>query len=154
MICRTDNAIHIDVPPRFAWSMTRDVRDWPGLFTEYDSIEVLDEDETTQRFRLTMVPDPDGTVWSWVSERTVDECAMTASAHRVETGPFVFMRINWDFTDEDGGTLMRWRQEFEPKPDAPFTEESITKRINDNSVIQMAIIRDKVEAAVRAGTRA
>ncbi len=149
MICRTDNAIHVGAPPRFVWDMTRDVRGWPELFTEYASIEVLWEDATTQRFRLTMVPDPDGTVWSWVSERTVDEDNLTSSAHRVETGPFVYMRISWAFTDDDGGTLMRWRQEFEPKPDAPFTEESITKRINDNSAIQMAIIRDKVEAAAK-----
>lgn len=153
MNCHTDNSTHVDAPPRFVFDTLRDVRAWPDLFTEYAAIEVLHEEGATQRFRLTMVPDPDGTVWSWVSERTIDDEGLTSSAHRVETGPFVYMRINWAFTREGDGTSMRWQQEFEPKPDAPFDAESITKRINDNTLIQMRVIKDKVEAAARAGAR-
>ncbi|MGN5376908.1 SRPBCC family protein [Streptomyces lasalocidi] len=150
MASSTDNSIHIDAPLELAWLLTNDVRSWPQLFTEYAAVEVLHEDGGTVRFRLTMVPDPDGTVWSWVSERTRDDAAKTARAHRVETGPFEYMRIYWDFSEERGGTRMRWRQEFEAKPTAPFDDAAITKRINDNTAVQMRVIKEKVERAATA----
>ena len=50
--------------------MTNDVESWPELFTEYASAEILDREGDTVRFRLTMHPDENGKVWSWVSERT------------------------------------------------------------------------------------
>jgi aromatase len=146
-----DNSIHIDAPIELVWRTMNDVRRWPSLFTEYASIEVLHEEGTTVRFRLTMVPDPDGTVWSWVSERTWDDAAKSSRAHRVETGPFEYMRIYWDFRTEGEGTLMRWRQEFEAKPTAPFTDEEITKRLNDNTAIQQAVIKEKIERIALGG---
>ncbi|GAA3081918.1 hypothetical protein GCM10020000_79810 [Streptomyces olivoverticillatus] len=96
-----------------------------------------------------MVPDDDGTVWSWVSERTTDIDTHSVHAHRVETGPFAYMRIRWTYESQGEGTTMRWRQEFEAKPDAPFDDTAITKRINDNTRIQMDVIKRKVEAAAR-----
>lgn len=147
MASKTDNSVFIDAPVDFVWDMTNDVRTWPDLFTEYASIEVLADEGNTVRFRLTMVPDPDGSVWSWVSERTADPATKTSKAHRVETGPFEYMRIYWDFRAEGEGTRMRWRQEFEAKPDAPFDDAGITKRINDNTKIQMSVIKEKVERA-------
>ncbi|CDR06329.1 SRPBCC family protein [Streptomyces iranensis] len=147
----TDNSIRIDAPLELVWRMTNDVRSWPDLFTEYAAIDVLKEDENTVRFRLTMVPDPDGTVWSWVSERTWDESTKTVRAHRVETGPFEYMRIYWDFDGDAQGTTMRWRQEFEAKPTAPFDDDAITKRINDNTAIQMKVIKEKIERAKTQG---
>ncbi|MGP4046383.1 SRPBCC family protein [Streptomyces sp. 2A115] len=149
MSSQTDNSVFIDAPFDLVWDMTNDVRSWPNLFTEYASIEVLNEEGATVRFRLTMVPDPDGSVWSWVSERTSDREARTVRAHRVETGPFEYMRINWEYAEEADGVRMRWQQDFERKPDAPFTIEAITERINKNSLIQMAAIKSKIEAAAR-----
>ncbi|MGI5330476.1 SRPBCC family protein [Actinomadura nitritigenes] len=151
MASSTDNSIHVDAPVELVWRTMNDVRRWPSLFTEYASIEVLHEEGTTVRFRLTMVPDPDGTVWSWVSERTWDDETRTSRAHRVETGPFEYMRIYWDFRPEGEGTLMRWRQEFEAKPTAPFTDEEITKRLNDNTAIQQAVIKEKIERIALGG---
>ncbi|MGR3875257.1 SRPBCC family protein [Streptomyces graminifolii] len=153
MASDTDNSVHIEAPIDLVWRLTNDVRTWPELFTEYASVEVLAERGNTVRFRLTMHPDPDGSVWSWVSERTTDPWNRTVSAHRVETGPFEFMRINWDFTPEGNGTRMRWRQEFAARPDAPFDDAGITKRINDNTAIQMAVIKEKVETAARTAAR-
>lgn len=151
MSASTDNTVHIDARRDEVWRLTNDVRTWPDLFTEYESVEVLHEQDNTVRFRLTMKPDDDGSVWSWVSERTSDKDAWSVAAHRVETGPFVYMRIFWDYLEENGGTRMRWRQEFEAKPDAPFDDASITKRINDNTRIQMAVIKQKVELAANRG---
>ena len=147
MTAATDNSVYIDAPRDVVWRLTNNMRTWPDLFTEYESVEVLHEENDTVRFRLTMKPDPDGSVWSWVSERTSAKDTWSVATHRVETGPFVYMRIFWDYLEENGGTRMRWRQEFEAKPEAPFDNASITRRINDNTKIQMAVIKQKVELA-------
>src|SRR5262245_21393145 len=68
----TDNSVYINAPFELVWRLTNDVRSWPDLFTEYASVEVQQDSGETIRFRLTTVPDPDGQVWSWVSERTSD----------------------------------------------------------------------------------
>ena len=44
---------------------------------------------------------------------------------------------------------MRWVQDFRMRPEAPIDTEGMTDRIDANSKIQMAVIRDKVEAAAR-----
>lgn len=142
----TDNSVLIQAPFDLVWQMTNDLRSWPDLFTEYAAVDVLHEEGDTVRFRLTMKPDPDGSVWTWVSERTADLSTRSVFAQRVETGPFEFMKLYWNYTDEDGGTRLRWRQEFAVGADAPFDTPSITDRINKNTVIQMAAIKAKVEA--------
>jgi DNA-binding NarL/FixJ family response regulator len=48
-------------------------------------VEILDERDGAYTFRLTMHPDPQGRVWSWVSARTPDPATHTVRAHRVET---------------------------------------------------------------------
>ncbi|WP_369395551.1 SRPBCC family protein (plasmid) [Streptomyces sp. CG1] len=150
MASSTDNSVFIDAPLDLVWRLTNDVRGWPDLFTEYASVDVLHEEGDTVRFRLTMVPDDDGTVWSWVSERTTFAATRSVRAHRVETGPFVYMLIDWTYESEGDGTRMRWRQEFEARPDAPFDDAGITKRINDNTAVQMSVIKRKVELAAQS----
>ena len=148
MPARTDNAIVINAPLDFVWDTMLDVEGWPNLFSEYASAEVLKRDGNTVRFRLTTHPDEDngGQVWSWVSERTSDAKTRTVKAHRVETGPFEFMNIEWYYEPTtDGGTKMRWVQDFHMKPQAPVNDEQMTDRINTNSKIQMALIKEKVE---------
>jgi aromatase len=144
----TDNAIVIDAPIELTWKLTNDVASWPELFTEYASAEILQVDGDTVRFRLTMHPDEQGRVWSWVSERTTDASTWTVRAKRVEPGPFEFMHILWTYEPVAGGTRMRWVQDFAMRPDAPLDDEAMTRRINENSKIQMAIIKDKVERRV------
>jgi aromatase len=153
MAGHTENSIVIAAPLPFVWDMTNDVERWPDLFTEYASIEVLAREGNTVRFRLTMVPDEDGRVWSWVSERTADPKTRTVRSHRIETGPFEYMRIFWRYTEVAGGTKMTWRQDFHMKPTAPVDDAWMTDNINRNSVIQMRIIREKVEVAAASGAR-
>jgi aromatase len=143
----TDNSILIDADIDHVWAMTNDLRAWPDLFTEYRSVEVLESTETWFRFRLTMHPDESGRVWSWVSERTLDPATREVRARRVEPGPFEFMDIHWSYTPEDGGTRMRWVQDFRMRPEAPVDTETMTRRIDANSKVQMSVIREKVEAA-------
>jgi len=71
----TDNSIVIEAGVDFVWQMTNDLERWPDLFSEYAAVEVLDHTGDTFTFRLTMHPDENGKVWSWVSERTLDAAA-------------------------------------------------------------------------------
>jgi aromatase len=151
MAGHTENEIVIDAPMDLTWDMTNDVESWPDLFTEYAKAEILERDGNTVKFRLTMHPDENGTVWSWVSERTTDEASRSVKARRVETGPFDYMNIEWYYEEVDGGTRMRWVQDFHMKPEAPVDDEQMTNRINTNSKIQMGIIKEKVEARKTAG---
>jgi aromatase len=145
----TDNSILIDADIAHVWRMTNDLPSWPDLFTEYAEVEVLAQHGSTFRFRLKMRPDESGRVWSWVSERTLDESTYQVVARRLEPGPFEFMDIRWSYTPESSGTRMRWVQDFRMRPEAPVDTETMTERIDANSKVQMAVIRDKVEAAAR-----
>jgi aromatase len=149
MAGHTENEITIAAPLDLVWDITNDIENWPRLFSEYASVEVLDREGDRTMFRLTMHPDDEGRVWSWVSQRVVDRTACTVRAHRVETGPFQYMRIYWEYTETltPKGTRMRWVQDFAMKPDAPVDDAGMTEMINRNSRTQMALIRDKIEQA-------
>jgi len=150
----TDNSIFIDAGIDHVWRMTNDLASWPDLFTEYAEVEILAETGTWFRFRLKMHPDDNGKVWSWVSERTLDEASHEVVARRVEPGPFEFMDIRWSYVPTETGTRMRWVQDFRMRPDAPVDTAWMTERIDANSKVQMAIIKDKVEAAARQAREA
>lgn len=156
MAGHTDNAIVIAAPMDLVWSMTNDVAGWPRLFSEYAAAEILERKGDTLTFRLTMHPDEDGKVWSWVSRRTPDPATRTVTAYRVETGPFEHMDIRWSYREVPGGVEMRWVQDFHMKPAAPVDDEAMTAHLNRNTVVQMARIKGLVEAAagVAAGQEA
>jgi aromatase len=149
---RTDNEIVINAPMDVVWDVTNDVANWPNLFTEYASADILESKDNTVRFRLTMHPDQDGKIWSWVSERTTDPKTRSVKARRVETGPFDYMNIEWYYEPVEGGVKMRWVQEFHMKPTAPVDDDWMENNINTNTKKQMAIIKDKVEKHARGGT--
>ncbi|MFI9028050.1 SRPBCC family protein [Streptomyces sp. NPDC053560] len=146
MAGHTDNAIVIDAPMDLVWSMTNDVAAWPRLFSEYAAAEILDRDGDTVTFRLTLHPDETGTIWSWVSRRTTDATNRTVSAHRVETGAFMYMNIRWTYAQHPGGVRMRWVQDFAMKPGAPLDDAQMTDRLNRNTATQMQLIKEKIEA--------
>jgi aromatase len=148
----TDNSVVIDGPLELVWEMMTDVESWPNLFTEYASAEILKRDGNTIRFRLTTHPDPDydGQVWSWVSERTIDPESHTTKSHRIETGPFEYMKIDWFFEEVDDGTMMRWVQDFSMKPEAPASNEETEEYLNRNTKEQMSVLKDRLEEAARS----
>jgi aromatase len=154
MAGRTDNTIVIAAPRDLTWELTNDLESWPQLFSEYASVEILERHGDTVTFRLTMRPDENGTVWSWISEREADRDSWTVEARRIETGPFAHMNIRWEYEEVPGGTSMRWLQDFAMKPSAPVDDAGMTEHINRNSAIQMERIRQQVEqhaATVAAG---
>lgn len=145
---RTDNSILIDAPLERVWEITNDVENWPNLFTEYAVSQIISREGNTVRFRLAMHPDENGKIWSWVSERIADPQNHTVQARRVETGPFEYMNIWWYYEPVEGGTRMRWVQEFHMKPDAPVDDDWMENNINTNTKKQMAIIKERVEQRV------
>ncbi|WP_262285693.1 SRPBCC family protein [Micromonospora sp. MA102] len=149
----TENAVDIAAPLPLVWEITNDVARWTELFTEYAAVEILHREGDTVRFRLTMHPDENGTSWSWVSERTADPGTREVHARRVETGPFEYMRIHWRYDEVDGGTRMTWVQDFAMKPTAPVDNAGMTERINTNSKVQLAVIKERIERAHAGGAR-
>jgi aromatase len=147
MAGHTQNEITIAAPLDLVWDMTNDLERWPQLFSEYASVEVLKREGDRTTFRLTMHPDDNGTVWSWVSEREPDRDSRTVKARRVETGPFAYMNIHWRYEEVAAGTRMVWTQDFEMKPDAPVDDDWMTDNINKNSKVQLELIREKIEKA-------
>ncbi|MCT9075195.1 SRPBCC family protein [Streptomyces fulvoviolaceus] len=149
MAGHTQNEITIAAPVDLVWDMTNDVANWPELFSEYASAEILSQEGNKTTFRLTMHPDDNGKVWSWVSERETHRDTLNVRARRVETGPFAHMNIVWQYEKVREGTRMVWTQDFAMKPDAPVDDAWMTNNINQNSKVQMALIRDRIEQAAR-----
>lgn len=153
MAGHTDNEITIAAPMDLVWDMTNDIESWPSLFSEYSSTEILGHDGNTIRFRLALHPDDNGVVWSWTSARTPDPETRTVRSYRVETGPFKYMWIYWEYLEEEQGIRMRWVQDFEMRPEAPVDDATMQQRLNRNTPVQMRLIKDKIEqAAATAAT--
>jgi len=154
MAAHTDNEVVIAAPLDIVWERMNDVENWPDLFSEYAKAEILEREGNTVKFRLTTHPDPeyDGQVWTWVSERTVDPETHTVKAHRIETGPFDHMDIEWYFEPAGGGTKMRWVQDFSMKPEAPANDEQAQEYINKNTREQMGVIKERLESTVGKGS--
>jgi aromatase len=147
-MAHTDNSVVIDRPLEEVWEKMNDLENWTNIFSEYASVEVLERKGNTVQFRLTTHPDPeyDGQVWSWISERTMDPENYTTKSHRIETGPFEYMNIEWYFEPENGGTKMRWVQDFSMKPSAPANDEQAEEYLNKNTAEQMQVIKERLES--------
>jgi aromatase len=147
---RTDNSVVVDRPLDEVWERMNDLKNWTNLFTEYASVDILEREGNTVKFRLTMHPDPeyDGKVWSWVSERTMYPNEYRTQSRRIDVSevPFEYMNIDWYFEAANGGTRMRWVQEFAMKPDAPASEEQAEDYLNRNTAEQMKAIKERLEA--------
>lgn len=150
MAGHTDNSIVVDAPLDLLWDLTNDVESWPRLFSEYAEAQILQRrDDGSVLFRLALHPDENGKVWDWVSLRTPDRQARTVRAHRVQTGVFKYMSLFWEYTPEPDGVRLRWVQDFEMKPTAPIDDAAMTERLNRNTLTQLQLIKQKVEAAAR-----
>lgn len=148
MAGHTDNAVVINAPIDQVWQVMNDLEHWTDVFTEYAKVEILEHNGNTYLFRLTTVPDEkfNGQVWSWTSERTLYPEEHRVEAHRVDTGNYQYMNIEWRFTPENGGTNMRWIQDFTMKPTAPLDDPGAEQYLNDNTRKQMQAIKERLEA--------
>lgn len=157
MCGHVDSSVVIDAPMDVVWDRTNDIASWPSLFSEYSAAEIIGRSGDTVTFRLTMHPDEAGRSWSWVSQRTLDLQTRTTRSQRIETGPFKYMSIFWEYVQEPLGVRMRWVQDFEMKQGAPLDDAGMAARIEGNMAVQLTRIKDIVErdqvgsAAARAG---
>src|SRR3712207_7605873 len=108
--------------------MTNDLPSWPDLFTEYSEVEILAQTDTWFRFRLKMHPDESGRVWSWVSERTLDETAREVRARRGEPRALEVMGIRGTYAPEGRGTRVRRGQEFRMRAGGPIDTQGMGRR--------------------------
>jgi aromatase len=153
MPAHTDNSVEINAPLEFVWERMMDIEGWPNLFSEYANAEVIEQEGDRVVFRLTTHPDPDyeGQVWSWTSERVADPGNYSSKSRRIETGPFQYMNIEWYFEDANGGTKMRWVQDFSMKPEAPANDEQAEQYMNKNTKEQMRVIKERLESQAPGG---
>ena len=153
MAAHTDNEVVIEAPLDFVWERMMDIESWPDLFTEYAKAEVLEEEGNKVKFRLTTHPDEeyDGQVWSWISEREADPESHSSKSRRIETGPFEYMNIEWYFEEADGGTKMRWVQDFSMKEEAPADDDTAEEYMNRNTKTQMEAIKKRLEEQANGG---
>jgi len=154
MSAHTDNEVFIAAPLPLVWEVANDIERWPELFAgEYEAAEVLERTDDRVRFRLTTAPGPDGATYRWVSERCLDRARGTVSARRLEPGPFRYMHLFQSFTAVEGGTRLRWVQDFEARPDAPFTDEQMRRRIDTGARANLHRHKEVIEGlAAAAGT--
>lgn len=153
MAGHTDNEILIAAPLDTVWQVANDIERWPELFPgEYVSATVIERTPDRVLFRLVTVPQQDGNSYSWLSERVLDAGRHVVNARRVETGPFLYMHIFQQFDEVPEGTRLRWVQDFEVLPGAPFTDAQMTDRINSNSALNLAHHRDYVERHLAAAS--
>jgi acyl-CoA synthetase (AMP-forming)/AMP-acid ligase II len=134
MSAHTDNSIVIEAPVEVVWEEVNRLEQWPVLFAEeYQRVDVLTTEADRVTFRITTKPQENGQSYSWVSERVLDREHHRVVARRLETGPFLYMHIVHSFEECPEGTRVRWVQDFEMKPRAPFTDTQMTSRINAGS---------------------
>jgi aromatase len=146
MSAHTDNEIVIDAPVDVVWEEANDLAQWPVLFAEeYDRVDVLDGSGGRVTFRITTKPQENGQQYSWVSERTPDLENHRVTARRVQTGPFLYMHLMHEYIPTGDGTKVRWVQDFEMKPGAPFTDEQMAARINHGSARNLARHKEVIE---------
>jgi aromatase len=154
MAGHVENSIVIDAPMDLVWDMTNDIESWPTLFSEYSAAEILEHNGGTIRFRLTMHPDADGNVWSWISERTPDAEHRTVRARRLPPGPFEYMDIQWSYSElESGGVRMTWVQDFHMHPEAPVDDSAMQSQLDAGTKVQMPLIKERIEHVARVTAR-
>jgi aromatase len=143
----TENSVLIKAPFDLVWDTTNDLAAWPRLFNEYEKVDILGRDGDTVQFRLTMRPDGEGRVWSWVSERVVDREARNVRARRIEVGVFKYMYLFWEYEDTADGVLMRWVQDFELKPGAFTDDATMTEHLDQSTQANQEHIKQVLEQA-------
>lgn len=145
---RTENSIVVYGDSNQIFDLTNRIELWPELFTEYERVEVLEQEENFVKFRLTMFPEKDGTIKSWVSERRVDKSKWEARAQRLDPlYPFAKMDIHWTYEllPHGLGVIMTWVQEFEPHEKFPFDVYRMESHLNLSTRIQMKVVKKAVE---------
>ena len=145
----TRNAIVIEASINDVSRIMNDVQLWPELFTEYESSEVLEQDDDDSvTFRLTTRPDEDGQQWSWVSRRWNNQDRLSTYSERITLSlPFDRMVIRWWYDAiGESRTVMTWEQEFTVSAKASVTEQQVTDFLNRQTKQQQQAVKHNLES--------
>jgi aromatase len=147
MAVHTDNSIVIAASLDYVWTVANKLERWPELFDEYADVSVLEESGDRIVFQLTTAPGADGRAYRWISERILDPVRRSVTARRLDTGPFRYMHLFQSFTliGAQRRTLLRWVQDFEVRPEAPFTDAQMADRINRSAQLNLSRHRVIIE---------
>lgn len=137
----TENRIFIRAPRNYVYKVTNNLSLWTEMFTEYENIDILKQEENYFEFRLTTYPDEKGERKTWISWRRLFPSEWRIEAARITTGKlFSSMEIKWDYLESDDGTTMIWVQDFVLTEDSIYTSNQVEDYINQNSKLQMQAI--------------
>jgi aromatase len=140
------NEIIIKEDIGIVFDVTNDIKLWPKIFTEYQSAEILSQSEGYVKFRLTMIPNENQKIYSWISERKIDKKELEIRANRVDPiFPFKEMDIYWKYEKVDEETLMIWEQTFTMDESSGFSDEVFGSHMDRNTKIQMQAIKVAIE---------
>jgi aromatase len=144
----TENQIVIFKDADHVFELTNRIDLWPKLFTEYQSAEILSQDDNVITFRLTTFPEGERPSRTWTSVRTILREENKAIAKRLEPAfPFEYMNIKWLYEPlpSNDGVIMTWIQEFNVHSECPFTNEQMESFLNANTRKQMVSVKKNVE---------
>lgn len=144
----TENNIVIFRDFTHVFELTNRIDLWPQLFTEYQSAEVLNQEDNVITFRLTTFPEGSRPSRTWTSVRTIMPEEKQAIAKRLDPAfPFEYMNIKWLYEPlpKDDGVIMTWIQEFNVHPECQFTNEQMESFLNANTRKQMQSVKTNVE---------
>lgn len=123
---------------------TNDVRNWPELFEEYESVKILSENENEVAFSLK---NKDG--GEWTSKRITNKKNMKVKGERLTNKyPFAKMDIYWLYEKlpDDIGCIMCWIQIF--TLDNSFADHEVYRMenfLNKNTRKEMRRIKNILE---------
>lgn len=140
------NSIIINANFDRVFDITNDIDNWVNLFTEYKESRVIKRAPNYLLFRLTTHTNKNGKSYSWISERYIDKKNKKIVAKRLDPlFPFKFMHIEWFYKDVEGGTEMKWVQEFDVDPASGFSDEIVINHLNETSKEQLKAIKNNIE---------
>ena len=144
----TENQIVIFRDFKHVFELTNRIDLWTKLFTEYQSAEVLSQQDNVITFRLTTFPEGSRPSRTWTSVRTIMPEKRQAIAKRLDpTFPFEHMDIQWLYEElpNKDGVIMTWIQSFQVHPECPFSNEQMESFLNANTRKQMRAVKTNVE---------
>lgn len=125
------------------FDLTNTLERWKELFTEYNSVEIIEKSDNEILFMLTT-----NNGKSWTSKRYINKEKMTVNAVRINPlFPFKEMNIFWKYEQlpQNVGVIMTWIQEFEVDPLCQHDTYDMESYLNRATREQMRAVKANVE---------
>ncbi|MFL3866646.1 polyketide cyclase [Streptomyces griseobrunneus] len=118
---------------------------WPQIFSDYDSVEVLERSSDVVRYRMTTRPEGKDGYFTWVVEQEGNRDALAARSRRVEPAHFEFFETRWEFEELPQGVNVRRIHDFAMKPTASDDDHAMTQKIDQDEKVELEELRTWAE---------